>query len=337
MDIGIIANPASGKDIRRLTARASVFDNQEKSAMVRRCLAGIEGICPMARIHYFPDSHHITSAALAGAKLCGFPIAMVPAGTAEDSSIATRRLSHVDVLISLGGDGTNRAIAKELSDIPLIALSTGTNNAFPILCEATSAGIAAAMIASGRVPINSVAPRTKVVLVRYENGERDLALIDVVGTIDRFTGTRAILAPANFVYAVLGVADPCRVGVTAIGGMANEVDDADDVGLALTFPRGEGYPPVYEVRAPIAPGIVEPVALSHIERVPFNKRLHFVGASMLAFDGERERTLNIRESVEVWVERDGPRRVDVKRCLQCAARWNGLSLPSEMRTVDYAN
>ncbi len=28
--IGIVCNPASGKDIRRLTARASVFDNQEK-------------------------------------------------------------------------------------------------------------------------------------------------------------------------------------------------------------------------------------------------------------------------------------------------------------------
>ena len=34
--VGIVCNPASGKDIRRLTARASVFDNQEKLAIVRR-------------------------------------------------------------------------------------------------------------------------------------------------------------------------------------------------------------------------------------------------------------------------------------------------------------
>ena len=38
--IGIIANPSSGKDIRRLTARASVFDNREKAAIVRRAVAG---------------------------------------------------------------------------------------------------------------------------------------------------------------------------------------------------------------------------------------------------------------------------------------------------------
>jgi len=34
--IGIAANPASGKDIRRLVARASVFDNQEKCSIVAR-------------------------------------------------------------------------------------------------------------------------------------------------------------------------------------------------------------------------------------------------------------------------------------------------------------
>jgi len=34
--IGIIANPASGKDIRRLVAHASVFDNREKAHIVRR-------------------------------------------------------------------------------------------------------------------------------------------------------------------------------------------------------------------------------------------------------------------------------------------------------------
>ena len=45
MDIvGIVANPASGKDIRRLVARASVFDNQEKQAIVQRALAGMAGV-----------------------------------------------------------------------------------------------------------------------------------------------------------------------------------------------------------------------------------------------------------------------------------------------------
>jgi len=41
--IGIAVNPASGKDVRRLVARASVFDNQEKCAIVRRAIVGAVG------------------------------------------------------------------------------------------------------------------------------------------------------------------------------------------------------------------------------------------------------------------------------------------------------
>ena len=38
--VGLIANPASGKDIRRLVAHASVFDNEEKRNIVRRVILG---------------------------------------------------------------------------------------------------------------------------------------------------------------------------------------------------------------------------------------------------------------------------------------------------------
>lgn len=42
MIAGIIANPASGKDIRRLVAHATVFDNQEKVNLIRRILLGFK-------------------------------------------------------------------------------------------------------------------------------------------------------------------------------------------------------------------------------------------------------------------------------------------------------
>ena len=38
--VGLLANPASGKDVRRLVARASVFDNEEKGAIVTRAVIG---------------------------------------------------------------------------------------------------------------------------------------------------------------------------------------------------------------------------------------------------------------------------------------------------------
>ena len=61
--VGLVANPASGKDVRRVTARASVFDNQEKSAMVRRCLVGIRAFSS-APIRYMPDPHHVARRAV---------------------------------------------------------------------------------------------------------------------------------------------------------------------------------------------------------------------------------------------------------------------------------
>jgi predicted polyphosphate/ATP-dependent NAD kinase len=39
--VGIVANPASGRDIRRLVAGASVFGNADKAGMVFRLLAGL--------------------------------------------------------------------------------------------------------------------------------------------------------------------------------------------------------------------------------------------------------------------------------------------------------
>ncbi len=44
---------------------------------------------------------------------------------------------EVALIAVLGGDGTHKAVAAEVGDIPLLTLSTGTNNAFPELREAT--------------------------------------------------------------------------------------------------------------------------------------------------------------------------------------------------------
>ena len=68
-----------------------------------------------------------------------------PADDALDTISAARALRDkgCDVVITLGGDGTNRAFALGWRDAPLIPISTGTNNVFPVLCEATVAGAAA--------------------------------------------------------------------------------------------------------------------------------------------------------------------------------------------------
>ena len=42
--VGIVANPASGRDIRRLVAQAWVVSNQEKAALTARLFRGHEAV-----------------------------------------------------------------------------------------------------------------------------------------------------------------------------------------------------------------------------------------------------------------------------------------------------
>ena len=83
---------------------------------------------------------------------------------AVEHSADYTRLSMLDpsvrLIIVLGGDGTHRVVASKCGDIPLVTLSSGTNNAFPECCEATTAGIAAGLCASGRLELAKVCRQT---------------------------------------------------------------------------------------------------------------------------------------------------------------------------------
>ena len=54
ISVGIIANPAAGKDIRRLVAHARYVPNQEKVNVLRRLLAGLEA-AGVRRVVMMPD------------------------------------------------------------------------------------------------------------------------------------------------------------------------------------------------------------------------------------------------------------------------------------------
>src|SRR5689334_20888460 len=51
--VGVVANPASGRDIRRLVTGASVFDNAEKGSMVHRVMCGL-GATGVERVVMMP-------------------------------------------------------------------------------------------------------------------------------------------------------------------------------------------------------------------------------------------------------------------------------------------
>src|SRR5438067_1802631 len=152
--VGIIANPASGRDIRRLVAHGTVFDNNEKTAIVRRVLLGLEAV-GIRRVAYMPEHDFgILPRAITGLhghplQLEASPLEMPVLGTSADSTRAAQLLAELGAgcIITLGGDGTNRVVAKGCGTVPLIPISTGTNNVFPTFLEGTLAGMAASLIA----------------------------------------------------------------------------------------------------------------------------------------------------------------------------------------------
>ncbi len=56
--IGIIANPASGKDIRRLVSYATTIDNREKVNIVKRITLAAQSM-GIDRILFMPDTFQI--------------------------------------------------------------------------------------------------------------------------------------------------------------------------------------------------------------------------------------------------------------------------------------
>ncbi len=322
--IGIIANPVSGKDIRRLVANAPTSTLQEKYTIVRRAVIG--AAAAGARHFFFlPEPHHICERAVETLHLDGVTYERVPLAERFDESDTVRTVARmrelgVGVVIVLGGDGTNRAAALGWPDIPVIPLSTGTNNVFPRFVEATVAGEAAGLVAAGHVGLEEVTRTAKVVHVAVEGADGpdgDLALIDAVLVDERFVGSRALFDPAALRLALLTRAEPASVGISSIGGLLSPCGEDVDGGVLLRF--AEAGQATRQLRAPMAPGWYATVSLASVDRVGLDEPVAVDGPGILAFDGERQRLLRRGERATMRVRRDGPRVIDIGATLRLAA------------------
>jgi hypothetical protein len=326
--VGIIANPASGQDIRRLVAHASAFGNDEKIRIVRRALVGLESV-GVERVWLMPDSFGIGHKALEGLRLGleASVLAMPTRFDQEDSRRAAALMAAggAGCLITLGGDGTNRAVAKASGATPLMPISTGTNNVFPTLIEATTAGLAAGLAARGLVDA-AIAPAPRIEIFREagtaEAPERDaepdeIALIDAAVYEETFVGARAIWDGARIRELALARAEPGAVGLSAIGAHLLDGDLPPGHGLYLRLATTGR-----SVTAPIAPGLIQTVHVAE-RRLLSPGELVTVGCErrwVLALDGERELELAPGAAVRLRLNPHGPRVVDPRRAIALAAR-----------------
>jgi predicted polyphosphate/ATP-dependent NAD kinase len=201
--VGIIANPVSARDIRRVVANASSLQIADRANIVLRALAALAaaGVTDVAMM---PDIGGIRSYVMRGiehSRRCGetrFPrlsfLEMPVSGTVEDTRRAARLMSTagVEVIVVLGGDGTHRAVVAECGTVPIAGISTGTNNAFPLHREPTITGLAAGLAAAGKVPKEIAYSFNKKIEVALDGGTPEIALVDVALVTDRYLGARAI-------------------------------------------------------------------------------------------------------------------------------------------------
>ncbi len=269
---------------------------------------------------YMPDTHGITAAAAEefGSEATFVAVEATHTASTLDTIRAAEslRAEGCGAVITLGGDGTNRAFALGWRDAPIVPVSTGTNNVFPTMVEATVAGSAAGLVASGQVPLERVARQVKAVHVEIEGERDDIALVDAVLAADRFVGSRAIWGGARLREAVVTTAEPSAVGITSIGGLLAPLAPDEDEALHLRLGPGEGG---VSLLAPIAPGLYEPIAVRSHTRLALGEPVTVTGPGVLAFDGERERVLKPGQAATLRVARDGPWVIDVHATLEYAA------------------
>lgn len=347
--IGLIANPVSARDIRRIVANAGNLQITDRVNIVLRVLAGAAA-CGVQRVLVMPDrggirallERHLRRAAQA-APLTGAAderqalpqiefLPLEPTSTVDDTFTATRQLVQAGVaaIVVLGGDGTHRAVVRELvacgSRIPVAGLSTGTNNAFPEMREPTITGLAVGLLASGRLaPELALAPNK---LVEVAIGARpgtggevrhDIAIVDAVVTHDRSIGARALWKTGSLDAAYLAFADPQAIGLSAIGGLLQPVDRRAPGGLAVQLADDE-QPAELLLHAPIAPGMVRPLRVAGWQRMAADVALPIrAQAGTVALDGERELAFEPGEPVHMTLRENAFLTVDVARCMTVAA------------------
>ncbi|MCD6519859.1 MAG: NAD(+)/NADH kinase [Anaerolineae bacterium] len=321
---GIIANPASGKDIRRVVAQATTFDNQAKVSILRRALIGMWAM-GVRRVLVMPDTQKLGLQAQWGLE---HSMAQVPeielldlpvTGYAQDSERASRLLREAGVgcVLVLGGDGTVRVVSKEIGEVPLVPVSTGTNNVLPYFTEGTIAGLATGAVATGQVPLEEVAYRHKWLEIIVDGLPRERALVDVAVLRGTFIGSRAVWDAQSIERIVATRADPATIGISAIAGIIQPISLDEPRGIALTLAQEGGRP----LLAPLGPGLLVEVRVADVHILQVGQGIAFEvdHPTILALDGERELPLHGGEQVRIVLREDGPWIVDVRRTLEAMA------------------
>ena len=330
--VGILANPAAGRDIRRLVAQASVFPISEKRNMIQRLFTAL-GRVGVGTVYMMTDKNgisdrirHALDTPPPGGQtwphvaFFDMPVTDSAADTLHAVELMVER--GVGGIIVLGGDGTHRLVASKCGDIPMTALSTGTNNVFPEMREATIAGIATGLVAMGQVPRDEAVRRNKALRVDVNGVERDLALVDLCASTALWVSSRALWRAEGLDQLFLAFSEADAVGLSSIGGLVHPLSRTAENGLLLNLAEPDTARQV--VTAPLAPGLMVDIGIESVHELkPGEATPLRVKTGVVALDGEREIEFSPNDALSIRLEWDGPLTLDIPRAMAYAAE-NGI-------------
>ena len=132
----------------------------------------------------------------------------------------------------------------------------------------------------------------------------------------------AVWTPATIDELFLSFAESTAIGLSSIGAAVRPVSRHDLFGLRLEL----GHPARSVVNAPIAPGLIEPVAVQVVETLDVNARSVRLPSGVIAVDGERIFRYGADTRPTVEVDLHGPLVIDTERTLTYATA-HGLRKP----------
>jgi predicted polyphosphate/ATP-dependent NAD kinase len=224
-------------------------------------------------------------------------------------------------IITLGGDGTNRVVAKGACQVPILPVSTGTNNVFPYMIEGTIAGLAAGLIATGKVPCEAGTFTSTRLEVVVDGQAADMAIVDAVVCDDIFIGSRAVWKMEKIRQVFLNRCSPVNIGFSSIGGTQQEITPDDPFGMVIEIgAKGQ------RLTAPVAPGVFETVTVEDLRLMMPGEAVDLVCTPcVIALDGEREVEVKKKERAAIRLDTKGPVVVAVGRTMRWAMQNSVLA------------
>lgn len=307
----------AGRDVRRLAARASTVTHENKMDAVARAATGADAM-GIDEIVVVREPFRIAERALEWLPLnASVQLVETPLEHSErDTEYALTEFvaKEVDHVVSLGGDGTHRIIARTVPDICLVPISTGTNNVYPQTVEPTIAGMVGALGARGLLPQEICGRHSKIAHLSLSEQTEDIGVIDIVCMENDLVGNLRPFDPQKLRELVLTRAEPASIGMSPIGGLVDPISEEEDAGLYVKL--GSGKPR----RIAVSPGHFRDVRIEQTRRVDLGEPVFLKGPGLIAIDGDRLYQMTTQDRAEITLRRDGPFVYDVQKAMTYAAQ-----------------